>query len=37
VFEEPHPLESDGKFRKDRMLVSQKKLGEAQIAKEELE
>lgn len=37
VVEEVKPLESDGKFRKDRMLVGVKKLEEAQIAKEELE
>ena len=37
VIDEVKPLESDGKFRKDRMLVEVKKLEEAQIAKEELE
>lgn len=37
VTEEVKPLESDGKYRRDRMLVGARKLEEAQIAKEELE
>lgn len=36
VIEEAKPLESDGKFRRDRILVGAKKLEEAQIAKDEL-